>query len=146
MPDKFRTNKQLFREFVMKNGADVPEATRNGTDSVSFLDSTAARGFLATELDTHEARSILGNDITEYTIRNISPDSNTSQNTQKSNISFDSLKRMVDQHLPTSIIELGLEHTPLTRPAPSLSHTKLAARLYTAQSMIRKLEGDVQRL
>lgn len=142
LPDKMRTEKQLFRRYVMDRSPDVPEANRSCLDLMAFLESTESRGFLSTELDTTHAKSVLGTEVVEHTLASISPE--TTSDTGSNQSLFDTVKRNVGGRLSPSTIRRILEYSPMTRPDPVLSDTRLAVRLYTIQSMLHQLENDTQ--
>ncbi|WP_154018447.1 hypothetical protein [Halolamina rubra] len=145
LPDELRTEKQLYAEYVRGRSPDVPVATESANpNEEQFLKSDEAQAFLKSELDTDHARKVLGEDLIEYVLGDLKNENAYEKVTSK--LTLDTIKRQVGNRLPKSIIRRVESNTPINRPAPTMSCSRLAFRLYIIDTMVNNLSHDADYL
>ncbi|MFC6752982.1 hypothetical protein [Halorubrum tibetense] len=141
LPDKLRTEKRLYHEYVQQRSPDVPVATRSANpDTERLLNSDASIEFLRDRLDTDHARSVLGDELIDHAFNELGDSGETTEDESGSVI--DTIKREVGSQLPQSVIQRIEEYTPVERPSISMYEGRLGFRLYIIVTMSQKLEND----
>lgn len=144
-PDELRTEKQLYTDYVMDRSPDIPVAKRSANPhGEQFLVTPKSRKFLKDELNTSHSRSVLGDDLVDYSIIEIS-DTATSTPEDSRQI-LNQIKRRVGSRLPQPVVHLIEKYTPIKGSELTISGPRLAFRLYIIQSMHGRLESDCQEL
>lgn len=146
-PDELRTEKQLYKEYVLNRSPDIPIADRGASPSEEMiLNSGPATEFLISELDTHRSRRVFSGEIIDPVLDELMSSDQT-QSEDQSNVSMlDGLKRSIGERLPTNFVRQMAYYTPVDPPSLSISDGRLAFRLYMIANLHNKLREDTKQL
>jgi hypothetical protein len=147
LTDDVREGKGLFSEYVIEKSPPVPIATEEANpEGASVLGTDGSLGFLHRELDTSHARSVLGEDVIDYTLDAINSTPSADTKSQSGHSVLDAVKRVVGRQLPPSFVRSVERYTPVNRPAGTVPARRLAFRLYIVQAMFDQFAEDVRTL
>lgn len=146
LPDHHRTDKQLYAQYVRERSPDVPLATRRANPhNERFLASEKSREYLNGELDTKHARSVLGSELVDRILNQLSEADETGES-GSGMVTLDAIKRRIGSQLPQSLVRHIEAYTPVERPSRSITAGRLAFRAHIIQSMDKKLNADIDAL
>ena len=135
LPDYLRTDKRLFKQIVRGMGPRIPYAKRSATMLLSnILESPTARRVIFDELNSPEARHLLGEKFREHLLKGTSPVGSELGFNVRSIMGR--AKRLVPRRA-RSFLRRRL-------PPRTIPHSRLALRAYLVCKMIRLLEEDAR--